>query len=86
MIYVGGGIIVHGLEVYGFNMIAHLIREAADYVAGLVPAAADVVSWLVTALGSGLIGITIGAALIPIAAYILAPILRFVSGLRERRA
>ena len=86
MIYVGGGIVVHGLEVYGFNAIAHLIRDAADHFASRVPAAADIVSWLVTALGSGLIGIAIGAALIPLAAYILAPVLRFVSRLREQRA
>jgi uncharacterized protein len=86
MIYVGGGIIIHGLEAYGFDTIAQLIHDAAHHVASLVPAAANVLSWLVTALGSGFIGIAIGAALIPIAAYILAPLQRFVSRLREKRA
>jgi predicted DNA repair protein MutK len=86
MIYVGGGIIVHGLEVYGFNAIAHLIHSAANHFAGLVPAAANIVSWLVTALGFGLMGIAVGAALVPIAGYILAPMLRFFSRLRQQRA
>jgi predicted DNA repair protein MutK len=86
MIWVGGGIIVHGLEVYGFDTIAHLIHDTADHAARLVPAAANVVSWLVTALGSGLVGIIIGAGLIPVAAYAVAPILRFVDRLREQRA
>src|SRR5262245_13096434 len=55
MNYVGGGIIVHGLEAYGFDTMSHLIHDAAHHVAGLVPAAANIFSWLVTALGSGLI-------------------------------
>jgi hypothetical protein len=86
IIWVGGGIIVHGLEVYGFHTIAHLIDDAANNAAGLVPAAANVVSWLVTALGSALVGSVIGAGLIPVGAYAVAPILRFVGRLREQRA
>jgi predicted DNA repair protein MutK len=86
MIWVGGGIIVHGLEVYGFATIAHLIHDAADRAAALVPTAAGFVSWLVTALGSGLVGSAIGAGLIPVAAYFAAPILRFVGRVRERSA
>jgi predicted DNA repair protein MutK len=80
MIWVGGGILVHGLEVFGFATIAHLIHDAADHAATLVPAAASGVSWLVTALGSGLVGSAIGAALIPIAAWVVAPILRLFAG------
>ena len=86
MIWVGGGIIVHGLEVYGFDALAHLIHGAAERAAGLVPAAANVVSWLVTALGSGLVGSAVGAGLIPAAAYVVAPILRFIGRLREQSA
>jgi len=86
MIFVGGGIIVHGLDVYGFTVPAHLIHGAADYAAGQVPAASGLVSWLVTALGSGLIGIAIGAVLIPVSAYILTPMRRYASRLRQQRA
>jgi predicted DNA repair protein MutK len=86
MIYVGGSIIVHGLEHYGFTTIADLIHDMADHVAALAPAAADVASWLVAALLSGLVGVAIGAALIPIAIYILAPLLRFASGVRKQSA
>jgi len=86
MIFVGGGIIVHGMEVYGFSAPAHLIHDAAEYAAGLVPAASGLVRWLATALGSGLIGVAIGAALIPMVGYIVAPMLRFVSRVRQQRA
>jgi predicted DNA repair protein MutK len=86
MIFVGGGMIVHGLEVYGFGALAHLIHDAADHAAGLVPAAAGLAAWLTKAIASGFIGIGIGAALIPIAGYILAPTLRFVIRLRQQRA
>jgi predicted DNA repair protein MutK len=85
MIWVGGGIIVHGLEVYGLDTIAHFIHGAADHVADLVPAAANVAPWLVTALGSALVGSVIGAGLVLVAAYAVAPILRFVGRLREQR-
>jgi predicted DNA repair protein MutK len=85
MIWVGGGIIVHGLEGFGFVTIAQLVHDAADHAAALVPAAGGGVSWLVTALGSGIVGSAIGAALIPFAACI-TPILRFVRRFREQRA
>lgn len=86
MIWVGGGIIVHGLDAYGLAAMAHLIHDAADRVAGLVPAAANFASWLVTALASGFVGCIIGACLIPVAAYLVAPALRFIGRSRERRA
>ena len=86
MIWVGGGIIVHGLETYGFDAIPHFIHSVAGHAAGAVPAASNFISWLVTALGSGLVGCMIGAALIPIAAYVVVPLFRFVGRLREQRA
>jgi len=73
------------LEVYGLDTIAHFIHGAADHVADLVPAAANVAPWLVTALGSALVGSVIGAGLVLVAAYAVAPILRFVGRLREQR-
>jgi predicted DNA repair protein MutK len=72
MIWVGGGIIVHGLEEYGFSALGHTIHHAAE-VAGHALPAGGIVEWLVSAIGSGLVGLVVGAALIPFAGYVLAP-------------
>jgi predicted DNA repair protein MutK len=87
MVWVGGGIVVHGLEEYGLPMIGHGIHRAAEIVAHAVPAGAGLVEWLVTAAGSGLVGLVLGAALIPITAMVLAPAWSWVShSLRPQKA
>jgi predicted DNA repair protein MutK len=84
MIWVGGGIIVHGLEAYGFRAIAQFIHQAAAQAAALAPAASGLLHWLVSALGSGLVGLVIGATLLPLTTYVAAPAIRFVGQIRER--
>ncbi len=62
MIWVGGGIIVHGIEGYGLTTIPHLIHDAAEGAAAAVPVGKGVVSWVVNALGAGIIGMILGSA------------------------
>ena len=64
MIWVGGGIIVHGLEVFGWDGIAHLIHDVAEKAGHLVPALQGPISWLVGAIGAGIIGLAIGAVIV----------------------
>ncbi len=73
MIWVGGGILVHGLEEYGFPAVGHAIHQTAVYVGHLVPSAAGTIEWLITAVGSGLVGMAVGAVLIPVTGFALAP-------------
>jgi hypothetical protein len=73
MIWVGGGIVVHGLEEYGLPGLGHAIHHAAASVAHAVPVGGAALEWLVTAAGSGLVGLVIGAALIPLTGFVLAP-------------
>ncbi|WP_019904636.1 DUF808 domain-containing protein [Methylobacterium sp. 77] len=86
MIWVGGGILVHGLEGYGLPQVAHAIHEAAAATAKLVPPIGSILEWVVTAAGSGLVGLVVGAALIPIASYLIAPVWSGLSGLRSKTA
>ena len=76
MIWVGGGIIVHGLEDYGFEGLSHLIRDAAEMAAHSSPVAGEVVNWLVHATGAGLVGVAVGLAVIPGVSYVIAPLRR----------
>ncbi|HEX8573587.1 MAG TPA: DUF808 domain-containing protein [Allosphingosinicella sp.] len=64
MIWVGGGIIVHGLEVFGFGAIAHALHDAGEAAAHAVPALGGILEWSVGALGSGLLGLAIGALIV----------------------
>jgi uncharacterized protein len=73
MIWVGGGIVVHGLDTYGFHAIAGTIHAAADSAGRALPPIAPVVKWVVEAAGAGLLGLVLGAALIPVVGATLAP-------------
>ncbi|GJD60925.1 DUF808 domain-containing protein [Methylobacterium frigidaeris] len=67
MIWVGGGILVHGLEEYGLSAPAHAAHEAAASLGSLLPSVRGLVEWLVTAAASGLVGLVAGGLLIPLA-------------------
>ncbi len=63
MIWVGGGILVHGLAVLGFDLPAHIIHHAAEVAGHAVGPIGAIVAWIVTAGASGLLGLAIGAAI-----------------------
>ncbi|WP_134496354.1 DUF808 domain-containing protein [Microvirga pakistanensis] len=80
MVWVGGGIIVHGLEGYGFAGLGHAIHDVAVAAAHAAPAFSGAVEWLVTAAASGIVGLVLGVALIPLAHYVLVPLTKAVRG------
>jgi predicted DNA repair protein MutK len=82
MIWVGGGIVVHGLEEYGLGAIAHAIHGASHAAAGALPILGGLVGWLVEAAGAGLVGLAVGAAAIPIAGRVVAPLMHLIRRLR----
>ncbi|WP_339348140.1 DUF808 domain-containing protein [uncultured Sphingomonas sp.] len=63
MIWVGGGILLHGAEELGLAAPAHLVHDASEAAAHLVPAIGGALAWIVTALASGIIGLLIGGAI-----------------------
>lgn len=75
MLWVGGGIIVHGLEGYGASGIGHAIQNAAAAAGRAVPIGAAVAEWLVAAAASGLFGLALGAVLIPLVHRVALPVL-----------
>jgi predicted DNA repair protein MutK len=64
MIWVGGGIIVHGLEVFGIDVIAHAIDDVAEGAGNALPGIGAAVAWVVGAAGAGLAGLAIGAIIV----------------------
>jgi predicted DNA repair protein MutK len=73
MIWVGGGIIVHGFEVYGVHSVGHAIVSAAEATAHAMPFAAGAVKWTVVSFLSGIVGLIIGAVSIPLVGLAFAP-------------
>ncbi|CAD7050385.1 ABC transporter [Pseudorhizobium halotolerans] len=85
MIWVGGGIIVHGLEGFGLPQIGYFIHHWAEVAAHAVPTAAAVLAWAVESAGYGIVGLAIGAALIPVASYVFSPTWQAMKGRRDTR-
>lgn len=63
MIWVGGGILVHGLETFGLGGPAHVSHAISAAVAGL-PAIGGAVGWAAGALFAALIGLIVGGAIV----------------------
>ncbi|WP_033923280.1 DUF808 domain-containing protein [Sphingomonas sp. 37zxx] len=66
MIWVGGGIIVHGLAEFGLAGIEHVIHDVAVVAGGAIAGARGVLEWLVTALGAAIVGLIVGGAIVAI--------------------
>jgi len=81
MLWVGGGILLHGLEHFGVTAPAHWVHEAASAAAAVLPSLAGIAEWLVTATLSGLGGLVVGGLVIPVVQFVLAPAARRVRAL-----
>ena len=75
MLWVGGSIVIHGLEELGFGWLGHHIHDWAEAVAHLVsPGVAASVKWLAKAVMDGIFGVALGLVLIPLASKVIAPV------------
>ncbi len=73
MLWVGGSIIVHGLEQLGLPQVYHQFHDWAAAAAHGVGTAERSVEWAVTAGLDGLFGFTLGALLVPLGSRIIGP-------------
>ena len=76
MIWVGGSIIVHGLEAYDLHAVAHAIGSASEAAAHALPPVGAALQWTVETVLSGIIGLLIGAISIPVIGSTVAPVWR----------
>ena len=63
MLWVGGGIIVHGLEHFGLNTVPHFI-ESLSHIAERIPGVGAVAGWLTFAAGSAVVGFIVGGVIV----------------------
>jgi predicted DNA repair protein MutK len=82
MVWVGGGILLHGLENYGVVWPSELVGAAGEAAARAVPAIGGLAAWLVGALGAGAVGVVAGLIAIPLVSHLLMPAWQRFSALR----
>ncbi|MBK0328166.1 DUF808 domain-containing protein [Rhodobacteraceae bacterium F11138] len=81
MLWVGGSIIVHGLDTLGWPWLYHSIHDISVAVGLLVSQDwTAVVEWVATATMDGLFGLAWGLVLIPLATRLVGPVLQAVRG------
>lgn len=79
MLWVGGSIIVHGLEEMGFGWLGHTIHDVAYAVGHALPAQfVGFGEWITTAAIDGVFGLLLGFVLIPVGEKVITPIWRSI--------
>lgn len=76
MLWVGGSIVIHGLEELGMHEPGHTIEAIAGVVGAALPAVESGMTWTVKALLDGIFGLVLGLILIPVSARLIAPVAR----------
>lgn len=79
MLWVGGGILVHGLEHFHVDLIPNAVHHAAAFGRHLLGFAPGFGSWLGTALASAIVGLIVGA----VVAILMPVVSRSVKKLRS---
>lgn len=65
MLWVGGGIIVHGLEHFHLDLVPRFI-DVLSQAAGRVPGVGTATAWLAFAIGSAIVGLLVGGIIVAI--------------------
>lgn len=78
MAWVGGGIVLHGMEVVGiWPALPHALHAWAHAIAGVSPVAVGAIEWTVNAVLAGIFGVALGL--------VIAQVVALVSKLRPSR-
>jgi predicted DNA repair protein MutK len=80
MVWVGGGILVHGLGELGAHGPEHVIHTLAVAAGNGLPALGGLVTWLVEAACYGVVGLAAGGLLIPLVSRVVVPAWRALRG------
>ena len=66
MLWVGGGILLHGIEKLGLERFPHLVEEVAASIAGYFGPLEPIVGWVSEAIAAGIFGILVGGVIVVI--------------------
>jgi predicted DNA repair protein MutK len=83
MLWVGGGIIIHGFEGYGFGWLGHLIHDFGVAAGRAVPVLGGAVEWFVGAGLAAVCGLVIGGIAIVAMHYMVSPLMKTLKPARS---
>jgi uncharacterized protein len=83
MLWVGGGILIHGLHELGVHAPEQAVHHAAEVFASLLPGLHSFLSWLGQAGIAAILGVLIGALIDPVMKKVLMPLLAHWKGQRK---
>lgn len=66
MLWVGGGILLHGLEEMGFERLPRVAHHIADAAAEPFGAMGGMISWLASAVAASIVGLVVGGFIVAI--------------------
>ncbi|AEG48122.1 protein of unknown function DUF808 [Sphingobium chlorophenolicum L-1] len=66
MLWVGGGLIVHGLHEFHWDLIPGAIHHVAESAAHALPAVGPLMDWVVNAAGAGIVGLVVGGIVVAV--------------------
>jgi len=66
MLWVGGGILLHGIEELGFTTIPHAIHDLSDSIGEAFGRIDLIVTWFANAIGASILGLLIGGVVVVI--------------------
>ena len=84
MLWVGGGILIHGLHELGVHGPEGMVHHAAEAVASALPALGGLLQWLVSAGLAAVLGLLVGAFVDPLLKHVLSPLFKKARGLLGR--
>jgi predicted DNA repair protein MutK len=74
MLWVGGGILIHGLHQLGVHGPEEMVHHAAEVFASILPSAKAFMLWLGSAGIAAVLGVIIGALVDPLVKYAIKPL------------
>jgi len=83
MLWVGGGIILHGLAEYGLSAPEYWIKKVGGSAGSLLPWGGGIVAWVIGAALAGLVGLAVGAAAAPLSKRVIGPLLQRLPSFRR---
>ncbi len=66
MLWVGGHILLVGMDELGWHWLYDAVHHAEEVVAGLVPAVGGALAWLTNTLASAVLGLAVGAVVVAV--------------------
>lgn len=81
MLWVGGSIIIHGLDTLGWPVIYDWIHHVAEEIGHTAGKAEGAVTWGIVAALDGAFGLALGLVLVPIGTKLIAPVWQRVAKL-----